>query len=56
MSCAKVRLRTALAKLVAMCFKYARTRTDFLQILGRWVDNRARSAPGPHTAWRRWRR
>ncbi|HEX7838159.1 MAG TPA: Rpn family recombination-promoting nuclease/putative transposase [Kofleriaceae bacterium] len=30
-------MRTALAKLVAMCFKYARTRADFLQILGRWM-------------------
>ena len=31
-------MRTALAKLVAMCFKYARTHADFLQILGRWMD------------------
>jgi predicted transposase/invertase (TIGR01784 family) len=31
-------MRTALAKLVAMCFKYARTRADFIQILGRWMD------------------
>jgi predicted transposase/invertase (TIGR01784 family) len=29
---------TALAKLVAMCFKYARTAPDFVQILGRWMD------------------
>jgi hypothetical protein len=27
----------ALAKLVMMCFKYARTRADFLEILGRWM-------------------
>lgn len=31
-------MRTALAKLVVMCFKYARTRADFLEILGRWMD------------------
>jgi len=29
---------TALAKLVAMCFKHVRTAPDFVQILGRWVD------------------
>ena len=29
---------TALAKLVMMLFKHARTRADLLQILGRWVD------------------
>jgi predicted transposase/invertase (TIGR01784 family) len=31
-------MMTALAKLVAMCFKHARTRTDFMQILARWMD------------------
>jgi predicted transposase/invertase (TIGR01784 family) len=30
-------MRTALARLVTMCFKHARTRADFLQILGRWI-------------------
>ncbi len=29
---------TALAKLVAMCFKHARTREDFIKILIRWMD------------------
>jgi predicted transposase/invertase (TIGR01784 family) len=31
-------MNTALAKLVAMCFKHARTAPDFLQILSRWVN------------------
>ena len=31
-------MRTALAKLVMMCLKHARTRADFLNILGRWMD------------------
>jgi hypothetical protein len=31
-------MRTALAKLVAMCFKHARTGADFVPILGRWMD------------------
>jgi Domain of unknown function (DUF4351) len=31
-------MRTALARLVALCFKYARTRADFVNILGRWMD------------------
>lgn len=31
-------MRTALARLVAMCFKYARTGADFLHILRRWID------------------
>ena len=31
-------MRTALAKLVAMCFKHARTGADFVNILGRWMD------------------
>jgi predicted transposase/invertase (TIGR01784 family) len=31
-------MRTALAKLVAMCFKHARTRADFIHILHRWID------------------
>jgi hypothetical protein len=29
---------TALAKLVAMCFKHARVSADFVQILGRWMS------------------
>jgi len=29
---------TALAKLVALCFKHARTRADFIEILVRWMD------------------
>jgi len=41
-------LRTALAKLVVMCFKYARTRADFLQILGRWMDVAREVAQAPH--------
>ncbi len=31
-------MRTALSKLVSMCFKYARTRADFIQILSGWMD------------------
>jgi len=31
-------MNTALAKLVAMCLKHARTAPDFLQILGRWMN------------------
>jgi hypothetical protein len=31
-------MRTALARLVAMCFKHARTSADFVQILGRWMN------------------
>jgi predicted transposase/invertase (TIGR01784 family) len=31
-------LMTALAKLVAMCFKHARTRENFIKILIRWMD------------------
>jgi len=31
-------MRSALARLVAMCFKHARTSADFVQILGRWRD------------------
>jgi predicted transposase/invertase (TIGR01784 family) len=31
-------MRTALARLVAMCFKHARTAPDFVQILGRWMN------------------
>jgi hypothetical protein len=41
-------MRTALAKLVAMCFKYARTRTDFVQILARWMDIARQVAQAPH--------
>jgi predicted transposase/invertase (TIGR01784 family) len=41
-------LRTALAKLVTMCFKYARTRADFLQILGRWMDVAREVVRAPH--------
>lgn len=31
-------MRTALAKLVAMCLKYASTGAAFIRILGRWMD------------------
>ncbi len=31
-------MMTALAKLVAMCFKHARTRADLIEVLGRWMD------------------
>ena len=41
-------MRTALAKLVTMCFKYARTRADFLQILGRWMDVVREVLRAPH--------
>jgi hypothetical protein len=41
-------MRTALAKLVVMCFKYARTRADFVQILGRWMDVAGEVARAPH--------
>jgi predicted transposase/invertase (TIGR01784 family) len=41
-------MRTALAKLVTMCFKHARTRTDFLQILGRWMDVVREVLRAPH--------
>jgi predicted transposase/invertase (TIGR01784 family) len=41
-------MRTALAKLVAMCFKYARTPADFLQILGRWMDVVREVLRAPH--------
>jgi predicted transposase/invertase (TIGR01784 family) len=41
-------VRTALAKLVAMCFKYARTRADFLEILGRWMGIVREVLRAPH--------
>ena len=41
-------MRTALAKLVAMCFKHARTRVDFLEILGRWIDVVREVSLAPH--------
>ncbi|TMQ06643.1 MAG: transposase [Deltaproteobacteria bacterium] len=41
-------MRTALAKLVTMCFKYARTRADFLQILSRWMDVAREVVRAPH--------
>jgi hypothetical protein len=41
-------MRTALIKLVALCFKHARTRADFLQILGRWMDVVREVARAPH--------
>jgi hypothetical protein len=41
-------MRTALAKLVAMCLKYARTRADFLQILSRWMDVAREVIRAPH--------
>ena len=39
---------TALAKLAAMCFKYARTRADFLQVLGRWMGVVREVIRAPH--------
>jgi predicted transposase/invertase (TIGR01784 family) len=43
----RARAMTALGKLVAVCFKYARTRSDFLEILSRWatVVREAANAP-----------
>ncbi|HEX3478991.1 MAG TPA: Rpn family recombination-promoting nuclease/putative transposase [Kofleriaceae bacterium] len=41
-------MRTALAKLVVLCFKYARTRVDFFPILGRWMDVAREVAWAPH--------
>ena len=41
-------MRTALAKLVTMCFKYARTRADFLQVLSRWMDVAREVVRAPH--------
>lgn len=41
-------MRTALAKLVTMCFKYARTRADFLQILDRWISVVREVIQAPH--------
>jgi predicted transposase/invertase (TIGR01784 family) len=41
-------MRTALAKLVSMCLKYARTRADFLQILSRWMDVAREVIRAPH--------
>jgi predicted transposase/invertase (TIGR01784 family) len=41
-------MRTALAKLVVMCLKYARTRADFVRILGRWMDVAREVARAPH--------
>lgn len=32
------RAMTAVAKLVALCFKHARTSPDFMLVLGRWMD------------------
>jgi len=34
----RVRAMTAVAKLVALCFKHARTSPDFMAILSRWMD------------------
>jgi predicted transposase/invertase (TIGR01784 family) len=34
----RARAMTAVAKLVAVCFKHARTSPDFLALLGRWMD------------------
>ena len=41
-------MRTALAKLVMMCFKHARTRVDFLQMFGRWTDVACEVILAPH--------
>src|SRR5689334_12440721 len=40
--------RTALAKLVSMCFKYARTSTDFIEILSDWMDVAREVARAPN--------
>jgi hypothetical protein len=34
----RARAMTAVAKLVALCFKHARTNPDFMGLLGRWMD------------------
>jgi predicted transposase/invertase (TIGR01784 family) len=41
-------MRTALARLVAMCFKHARTSADFVQILGRWMHVVREVTRAPH--------
>jgi predicted transposase/invertase (TIGR01784 family) len=41
-------MQSALAKLVAMCLKHARTRADFLQILGRWMEVAREVIRAPH--------
>jgi predicted transposase/invertase (TIGR01784 family) len=40
--------RTALGKLVSMCFKHARTSTNFLEILSRWMDVAREVAQAPN--------
>jgi predicted transposase YdaD len=40
--------RTALGKLVSVCFKHARTRVDFLEIVGGWMDVAREVAGGPN--------
>jgi len=40
--------RTALAKLVSMCFKHARTSTDFIKILSDWMDVAREVARAPN--------
>ena len=49
-------MMTALAKLVTMCFKHARTRADFIKILGRWMDVVREVVQGAERTGRRWRR
>jgi predicted transposase/invertase (TIGR01784 family) len=39
---------TAVVKLLALCFKYARTSSDFLSILGRWMDVVGEVATAPN--------
>jgi len=41
-------MRTALVKLVTMCFKHARRRVDFLQIFARWTDVAWEVIQAPH--------
>ena len=41
-------MRTALSRLVSMCFKYARTRTDFIEILRDWMDVAREVARAPN--------
>jgi len=44
----RARAFTAVTKLTALCFKYARTSPDFLSILGRWIDVVGEVASAPN--------
>jgi predicted transposase/invertase (TIGR01784 family) len=43
-------MMTALAKLVSLCFKHARTRPDFLEIFAHWIDV-VREVAGTPNGW-----